>query len=94
MLRPLFRQSASSSRSSLTVIETPQVYFRTVATLSRHDKGKQRQSFLTVSDRIPGSIRHFHSSSPRYAVPLIPATAAILKVSLKAGPADRSPPRY
>jgi hypothetical protein len=94
MLRSLFRPSASSSRSALTVVETPQVYFRTIATLRRHDKGKQRQSFLTVSDPAPGSIRHFHSSRPHYAVPLIPATAAILKVSLEAVPADRSPPRY
>lgn len=29
----------------------------------------------------PVQIRHFHVSRPRYALPLIPATAAILKVS-------------
>jgi hypothetical protein len=31
--------------------------------------------------RTPVQIRHFHVSRPRYALPLIPATAAILKVS-------------
>jgi hypothetical protein len=33
------------------------------------------------SFRVPIQIRHFHVSRPRYALPLIPATAAILKVS-------------
>jgi len=36
---------------------------------------------LFSSFRIPVQIRHFHVSRPRYALPLIPATAAILKVS-------------
>ena len=41
----------------------------------------RRSTAVYSSFRIPVQIRHFHVSRPRYALPLIPATAAILKVS-------------
>lgn len=88
---------ASSSRSIASIVP------------NRLGKGKQRETTfpdglesvslevfrgLSRRPRIIDHRRHFHPSRPRYAVPLIPATAAILKVSDGRARADLSLHRY